>query len=57
MALVMMKCPTTGNEVATGLEADTEEQQRMLVGSGKVRSKCTFCDRAHVLTMRNTMLR
>jgi hypothetical protein len=52
----MMKCPATGNEVPTGLEADTEEQQRMLIGSGKVRSKCTFCDREHVLTMRNTSL-
>ncbi|MDQ1423157.1 MAG: hypothetical protein QOD72_655 [Acidimicrobiaceae bacterium] len=57
MALVITKCPTTGAEVATGMEADNAEQLRMLVGGGGVRNKCTSCNKPHVLTMRNTILR
>jgi hypothetical protein len=57
MALVMMKCPTTGAEVETGMEADNAEQLRMLVGGGGARKLCLSCNKPHVLTMRNTTLR
>ena len=45
MGAIMIRCPQTGREIATGIEMDTSEFQRAPVFFSRVR--CPVCDRVH----------
>jgi hypothetical protein len=45
MGVVMIRCPQTGREIATGIEMGTSEFRRAPVFFSRV--QCPLCDRVH----------
>ncbi len=55
MATVMIKCPTTGKDVSTGMSMDQQSFQTATLSNNSVR--CSACGKDHVWNKKDAFLK